>query len=268
MRGQSWPLRLLLYLLIAAGNELPPTPRETILVRTLVFDLDATRWSIYQSFALEVTGERLKGGLTGGRPLIVDGEACDISKSMTAALDGFLPQGDATSAPEMSSDDLSEVWRFRGLRLTTGGVFSACWCRPEGQQSWPGETPADPQSSRAPYVLDRFLLDVQGYSLEEDFDRIRVVDEDVTCGGPGSSLSSQAFLGPGVGTVAASVKPGIQFVASLGQPSTVGTMEIEDARGYHAELRAPLGPGVDPNGENASLVWSDLATTTAGVYRA
>lgn len=304
MRGKSWPLRLLIYFLIAAGNELPPTPREiffstppAILVRTLVSDLDATRWSIYQSFALEVTGERLKGGLTGGRPLIVDGEACDISKSVTAALDGFLP-GDATSAPEMSSDDLSEVWRFRGLRLTIGGVFSACWCRPEGQQSWPGETPAvngrvcematggplhvvgpvellgadglpeqDPQSSRAPYVLDRFLLDVRGYSLEEDFDRIRVVDEDVTCGGPGSSVSSQAFLGPGVGTVAASVKPGIQFVASLGQPSTVGTMEIEDARGYHAELRAPLGPGVDPNGENASLVWSDLATTTAGVYR-
>lgn len=56
------------------------------------------------------------------------------------------------------------------------------------------------------------------------------------------------------------VKPGIQFVASLGQPSTVslttlnsgggihrlhrclqagqvGTMEVQDARGYHPELR-------------------------------
>eukprot|EP00434_Breviolum_minutum_P033860 symbB.v1.2.029959.t1/scaffold3328.1/size58959/4 len=144
----------------------------------------------------------------------------------------------------------------------------------------------DPESSRAPYVrgldinllicignctcvevLDRFLLDVRGYFLEVDFDRIRVVDDDVTCGGPGSSISSQAFLGPGVGSVAASVKPGIQFVASLGQPSTVGTMEVQDARGYHPELRAPVGPGVDPTGENASLIWSDLATTTAGVYR-
>ena len=304
------PLRLLIPLLLAAGvaaqeNDLPPTPREiffstppAILVRTLVSNLDATRWSIYQHFSLEVTGERLKGGLSGGRPLIVDGEVCDASKSISAALDGFLPQADASSAPMMSSDVLSEVWSFGGLRLSVGGVFSACWCRPEGQAGWPKETAAvngrvcekavggplhvvgpvellgangvpeqDPESSRAPYVLDRFLLDVRGYFLEVDFDRIRVVDDDVTCGGPGSSISSQAFLGPGVGSVAASVKPGIQFVASLGQPSTVGTMEVQDARGYHPELRAPLGPGVDPTGENASLIWSDLATTTAGVYR-
>lgn len=125
----------------------------------------------------------------------------------------------------------------------------------------------DPESTRTPYVLDRFLLNVQGYFLEVDFDRIRVVDEDVSCGGPGSALSSQAFLGSGVGAAAASVKPGIQFVASLGQPSTVGSMEVQDASGYLPEIRAPLGPGVDPTGDNASLVWSDLATTTAGVYR-
>lgn len=31
------------------------------------------------------------------------------------------------------------------------------------------------------------------------------------------------------------VKPGIQFVASLG--GQVGTMEVQDARGYHPELR-------------------------------
>ncbi|CAE7905676.1 STR6, partial [Symbiodinium necroappetens] len=177
-------------------------------------------------------------------------------------------------------------------------VFSACWCRPEGQRRPDQtETPAmrvcepavggplhvvgplelvgkdesppeqDPESPRAPYVLDRFLLNVLGYSLEVDYDRIRVVDEDVMCGGPGSSVSSQAFLGPGVGTTAASVKPGIQVIASLGQPSTVGQLEVQDAQGYHPELRAPLEEGVDPTGENASLIWSDLATTTAGTYR-
>lgn len=48
-----------------------------------------------------------------------------------------------------------------------------------------------------------------------------------------------------------------------------------------AQCEAPLDRGVDPTGENASLVWrgsyvpwvvilvrSELATTTAGVYRA
>ncbi|CAK9062194.1 unnamed protein product [Durusdinium trenchii] len=299
-------LGLLIALLLATGHGRPQTPREiffstppAILVRTLAPNLDATRWSIYQHFTLEVTGERLKGGLSGGQPLIVDGEACDASMPLTAALEGFLPQGDTFSAPEMSSDYLAEVWRFKNLRLTVGGVFSACWCRPEGQEHWPGEPkPAtagrvcemaaggplhvvgpvellgtdgmleqDPESTRTPYVLDRFLLNVQGYFLEVDFDRIRVVDEDVSCGGPGSALSSQAFLGSGVGAAAASVKPGIQFVASLGQPSTVGSMEVQDASGYLPEIRAPLGPGVDPTGDNASLVWSDLATTTAGVYR-
>ncbi|CAJ1381916.1 unnamed protein product [Effrenium voratum] len=304
----AWMRLLLQCILVAlvAGQEgdRPPTPREiffstppAILVRTLVSRSDATRWSIYQQFTLEVTGERLKGGLAGGRPLIVDGETCDASMSVTAALEGFLPS-DAFSAPDMASDYLAEVWRFPNLRLTLGGIFSACWCRPEGQQR-PGEESLgvtgrlcelatggplhvvgpvellgadgvpeqDPQSSSAPYVLDRFLLDVRGYSLEVDFDRIRVVDEDVMCGGPGSATSSQAFLGPGVGVTAASVKPGIQVVASLGQPSTVGQLELKDEQGYHPELRGPLGAGLDPTGENASLVWSDLATTTAGMYR-
>ncbi|CAE7637314.1 STR6 [Symbiodinium sp. CCMP2456] len=308
MRGIKIVLLRLLVCYLAAGqgdDDQPLTPREiffalppAILVRTLVSNLDASRWSIYERFTLEVIGERLKSGLAGGRPLIVEGEVCDSSMTLAGALEGFVPAADTFTAPEEELTELSEVWRFPGLRLTTGGVFSACWCRPEGQRRPDQtETPAmrvcepavggllhvvgplelvgkdesppeqDPESPRAPYVLDRFLLNVLGYSLEVDYDRIRVVDEDVMCGGPGSSVSSQAFLGPGVGTTAASVKPGIQVIASLGQPSTVGQLEVQDAQGYHPELRAPLEEGVDPTGENASLIWSDLATTTAGTYR-
>lgn len=308
MRGIKIVLLRLLACYLAAGqgdDDQPLTPREiffalppAILVRTLVSNLDASRWSIYERFTLEVIGERLKSGLAGGRPLIVEGEACDSSMMLTGALEGFIPSVDTYTAPEEELTELSEVWRFPGLRLATGGVFSACWCRPEGQRRPDQtETPAmrvcepavggplhvvgplelvgqddsppeqDPESPRAPYVLDRFLLNVLGYSLEVDYDRIRVVDEDVMCGGPGSSVSSQAFLGPGVGATAASVKPGIQVIASLGQPSTVGQLEVEDAQGYHPELRAPLEEGVDPTGENASLIWSDLAATTAGTYR-
>ena len=41
-------------------------------------------------------------------------------------------------------------------------------------------------------MLDRFLLNVLGYSLEVDFDRIRVVDDDVMWGhGPDVAVPAQ-----------------------------------------------------------------------------
>jgi len=203
------------------------------------------------------------------------------------------------SAGLLEEGYLAEVLTFPGLQLLAGGIFSACWCRPVGQPQpeHPDEIPhgricessfggplhivgpasvvdadgappvKEPEDADAPYVLDRFGLQVQGYSLEVDHDRIRIVDGDVACGGPGSAISSQSLLPPGVDVAAASVRPGIEVLAQLGRPSTVGQLAGASLAGYHPEVRAHLTSGTDPLGNKTVLMWPGLGATTAGIYR-
>eukprot|EP00930_Biecheleria_cincta_P067841 TRINITY_DN5474_c0_g2_i1.p1 TRINITY_DN5474_c0_g2~~TRINITY_DN5474_c0_g2_i1.p1 ORF type:complete len:2016 (-),score=255.03 TRINITY_DN5474_c0_g2_i1:107-6154(-) len=260
------------------------------IVRMLMDGKDASSWSIYTNFTYEVVGERLRGGLAGGRPFILEGE---VQCSMTLQPTSFLVGNLSEHPPLQNVTELSEVYRYPGLRLTKGGIYTACWCPATNEwfanlPCWTAEhgplhvtgpiellggktadeVPAqDPEDAASPYVLDRVVLAVTGYRLKLDHDRIRVVDAEVKCGSPGAAYSSQAFLPSGTGVIPASVKPGIQVLPSLGLPSTVGQVSAKDSLGYFPEIWAPLAAGEDPTGNGSSLVWSDLSFTTAGIYR-
>lgn len=261
------------------------------IIRTLLGEEDASSWSIYNNFTYEVVGERLRGGLAGGRPFILEGEVeCSRARQSTSLLEGNLSE----RPPIQEVLTYAEVYRYPALRLTKGGIYTACWC-PAANDFFEGELPCwsaergplhvtgphellggktadetlaqDPEDPLAPYVLDRVVLAVTGYRLKLDHDRIRVVDESVKCGSPGAAFSSQALLPSGTGVIPASVKPGIQVLPSIGLPSTVGQVSAKDSLGYFPEIRRPLAEGEDSTGNGSSLVWSDLAFTTAGIYR-
>lgn len=132
-----------------------------------------------------------------------------------------------------------------------------------GLLGWDNQVPStDPRSSRSPFVLDSFLLQVTGHGLNPDRDMISVVPANVSCGTLGAAASSPFLLSavdglePNFVTV-----PSADTSGSLGQPSTVGQLAAAASAADAAAL--PLGPGLDASGAGESLLWSNLSMTAS-----